>query len=591
VVVVGGGTGGAPAGIGAARRGAKTLVVEYLDGLGGVGTLGLIGTYYYGYRHGFTEEIDKGVAAMDGSAGKVTPSWNVEWKMEWYRRELRKAGAEIWFGALACGVSMDGKRVTGVVVATPEGRGLVKAKVVIDATGNASVAASAGAACTTTDSVDIAVQGTGMPPREPGAHYTNTDYTVTDDSDVLDAWRTFVAGREKYKGAFDLAVIVDSRERRRVIGDYVLSPLDIWNGRTFPDSVVYSQSNFDTHGYTLHPFFALKPPHKDTVSAYTPYRCLLPAGLDGIIVTGLGISAHRDAMPILRMQPDIQNQGYAMGVAAAMAAKAGVGTRDIDMKALQKHLVEKGNLPENVLTDADSYPLPPEKIAAAVKTLRNDYDGIAVVLAFPDAALPLLREAYGAAASEPERLVYAHVLGMLCDPSGAATLAQAIAAAAWDKGWSLSGMGQFGASLSPLDSLIIALGCTGNAEGLDSLIAKAGALDADSEFSHFRAVALAFEALRDKRAAAALAALLKKPGIGGYACTDVETAKRAAQDPNPNIDRDRSLRELILARALYRCGDCEGLGERTLSQFEQDLRGHLARHAHYVLESGKRPKR
>ena len=56
------GTGGAPAGIAAARRGAKTLVVEYLHGLGGVGTLGLISKYYHGYREGFTAEIDRGLA-------------------------------------------------------------------------------------------------------------------------------------------------------------------------------------------------------------------------------------------------------------------------------------------------------------------------------------------------------------------------------------------------------------------------------------------------------------------------------------------------------------------------------------------------
>jgi len=54
VVVVGGGTGGAPAGIAAARQGAKTLVVEYLHGLGGVGTMGYISSYYYGYLQGFT---------------------------------------------------------------------------------------------------------------------------------------------------------------------------------------------------------------------------------------------------------------------------------------------------------------------------------------------------------------------------------------------------------------------------------------------------------------------------------------------------------------------------------------------------------
>ena len=62
VVVIGGGTAGAPAGIGAARRGAKTLVVEYLHGLGGVGTTGAISKYYHGNRVGFTTEVAGGAS-------------------------------------------------------------------------------------------------------------------------------------------------------------------------------------------------------------------------------------------------------------------------------------------------------------------------------------------------------------------------------------------------------------------------------------------------------------------------------------------------------------------------------------------------
>jgi len=50
VLVIGGGTGGAPAGIAAARQGARTLVCEYLPGLGGVGTMGMIGNYHHGNR-------------------------------------------------------------------------------------------------------------------------------------------------------------------------------------------------------------------------------------------------------------------------------------------------------------------------------------------------------------------------------------------------------------------------------------------------------------------------------------------------------------------------------------------------------------
>ena len=64
VVVVGGGTTGAPAGISAARAGAKTLVVEFLHTLGGVGTTGAISSYYWGNRVGFTASVP-GEARLD----------------------------------------------------------------------------------------------------------------------------------------------------------------------------------------------------------------------------------------------------------------------------------------------------------------------------------------------------------------------------------------------------------------------------------------------------------------------------------------------------------------------------------------------
>ncbi|MBN2311819.1 MAG: FAD-dependent oxidoreductase [Candidatus Hydrogenedentes bacterium] len=591
VVVIGGGTGGAPAGIGAARDGAKTLVVEYLHGLGGVGTLGLIGKYYYGFREGFTAQIDAGVAGMGTEDARRAGTWNVEWKMEWFRQELRKSGADIWFGALGCGAFVEDGCVKGVVVATPAGRGVVLAKAVIDSTGNSDVAAAAGAQCTYTDGSHVAVQGTGLPPRTPGTGYTNTDYTLTDETDMVDQWRTLVAAKNRFENGYDLAQIIDSRERRRIVGDFVISPLDIYNGRTYPDTVVYSSSNFDTHGYTVHPLFALKAPDKKAVGADTPYRSLLPKGLDGILVTGLGISAHRDAMPILRMQPDIQNQGYGVGLAASMAAKQGQGTRAIDLKALQRHLVSIGNLPERVLTDEDSFPVPVDTVKDAVARMANDYDGLGIVLMQPDDALPLLRAAYAAAESDDAKLIYAHTLGMLGDATGASTLIDAVASAEWDAGWSFTGGGQFGASISPLDSLIIALAHTRDERALAPIVAKVAKLGPESEFSHHRAVAMALETLADPAGARPLADLLRKHGMMGYAYTAIEDAQRGAQIPDQNTPRDRSLRELILARALFRCGDYEGLGEAVLKEYEQDLRGHHARHAHAVLKGNGRAVR
>lgn len=581
VVVIGGGTGGAPAGISAARQGAKTLVVEYLHGLGGVSTLGLIGKYYWGHRQGFTAEIDQAMEELGVERGKG--GWDVEGRMEWFRRELRNAGADIWFGCIGCGAWVEDNAIKGAVVTTPLGRGVVLADVVIDSTGNADIAVAAGAQSIYTDGSHVAVQGTGMPPRNLGANYTNTDYTMTDEGDMLDMWRTFVVAKEKYESAFDLAQVIDTRERRRIVGDFVISPLDLFNGRTYPDSIGYSYSNFDTHGFTVHPLFTLNPPDKTGVGGYTPYRALLPKGYEGMLVTGLGVSAHRDAMPILRMQPDIQNQGYAAGVAAAMASEAGVPLREIDLKALQRHLVDKDCVPENVLTDTDSYPYSEAEVRQAVANVVNDFEGLGVILAQPDEARPFLRSAYELAANAEDRLVYAHILGMLGDNMGITTLIEAIDSHEWDEGWNFKGMGHFGGSISPVDSLIIAAGSTGDKRAVEPVLRKLQSLGPNSAFSHHRAVAVALESLKASEAADELAALLRTPGMMGYAATYIEDAKNQTQFPDPDLSRNLSLRELILARALYRCGDKDGLGERILREYARDLRGHHARHATAVL--------
>ncbi|MHC4508700.1 MAG: FAD-dependent oxidoreductase, partial [Planctomycetota bacterium] len=589
VVVVGGGTGGAPAGIAAARQGARTLVLEYLHGLGGVGTTGYISKYYYGYIKGFTKEIDVGVTGFAADGKPRRGGWNVEWKKQWYRSELRKAGADIWFGVLGCGAFVENRHVKGVVVATGEGRGVVLAKVIIDSTGNADIAAAAGAGCVYTDGTSVAVQGAGLPPRQLGAGYTNTDWTFIDDADVIDVWRAFVVAKKKYKDAYDLGQLVDTRERRRIVGDFTMSPMDISLRRTYPDTIAIARSNFDSHGYTIHPLFLLKPPDREEMLVNVPYRCLLPRGLDGILVTGLGVSAHRDAMPVIRMQADVQNQGYAAGVAAVAAVRGGTSVRGIDIKTLQEHLVEKGNLPERVLSDRDSFPLPEPTIADAVESVVNDFEGLGILLAHVHDSLPLLRTAYKSARTPKSRLAYAHVLGMLGESVGAEILASAVRSRDWDKGWKYTGMGQYGASISELDSLIIALGRTRDEKALDPILKKVEQLDASSEFSHCRAVAMALETLGNASAARPLAELLSKPGMRGHAFTDVEEAGR--QTPPSATDtrtRNDSLCELVLARALYRCGDYNRLGEAILVQYASDLRAHYARHAREVLQGKNR---
>jgi len=149
-------------------------------------------------------------------------------------------------------------------------------------------------------------------------------------------------------------------------------------------------------------------------------------------------------------------------------------------------------------------------------------------------------------------------------------------------------MGQYGMSLSELDSLIVALGRTRSEQALDPILEKVKQLDAGSEFSHCRAVAIALGTLGDTAAAKSLAEFLEKPGIRGHAFTNIDKARhQTPTGPEDTLTRNRSLRELVLARALYRCGDYEGTGRIILTEYARDLRGHYARHARTVLREKK----
>jgi len=591
VVVIGGGTGGAPAGIAAGRAGARTLVCENLAVLGGVGTAGQIANYYFGNRVGFTAEVDEGVRAREPRPLAKEGRWTPAAKAAWLHRAACDAGTALAFGTICCGAWVVDGRVRGVVVAGPMGYGLVEAGAVVDATGGADVAAAAGAPCVTLGADHVAVQGTGLAGVSPVKRYHNSDHSFSDDTDVVDATQFLVTSKVKFRDFFDAGQLVDSRERRQIDGEVSLSPVDFLCARTFPDSISLSSSNFDSHGFTIHPLFLIKPPNKDRLWVYVPFRALLPKAIDGVLVTGLGLSAHRDALPVVRMQPDVQNHGYAAGRAAAMAAEAGCGLREIDLRVLQEHLVATGILPAEALEHEDSFPVSDERLRRAVEEGWNEHEGIALVFAHPERALPLLRAAHDAATDSKPRVRYAQMLGLLGDPHGVETLAEEVASRHWDPGWNYKGMGQFGASMSELDGLIVALGWTGDARAWDAIVAQMDQLGGDADFSHFRALVLACERLHPRHPhpgiAERLARYLAHPSVGDHVIATMREAHAAlTDDPCENRVRNQALKQIVLARGVYRCGDHEGLGAETLRRFCDDLRGHFARHARAVLAEG-----
>ena len=115
-------------------------------------------------------------------------------------------------------------------------------------------------------------------------------------------------------------------------------------------------------------------------------------------------------------------------------------------------------------------------------------------------------------------------------------------------------------------------------------------LTAGHDFSHHRAVGLALELIGASDAAPPQAEMLTQPDMTGDVHDTVEQARRRDQEDTGGTvgvkTRRDSLRELLLARALYRCGDYGGVGKQILTQYTKDLRGHFARHAQAVLEKG-----
>jgi len=591
LIVVGGGTTGGPAAVGAAKNGLKALVVEQLFELGGVQTAGMICGYYFGNQRGFTAEIDEGV--------KATGRFKSQAKAEWYRASIRKGGGEIWFGSMAVGAVMEGKRLRGLVVVTADGqRGVVLAKAVIDASGNADVAAAAGEPTEFYRTDELINQGVGMAVIRLGEGGHNNDFSYVDDSDASDLCFFGLRTRQGTEAGWDVSQLVNSRERRRLVGVFQMTALDFMTARTFPDTVVQYRSRFDLHGGASGDFFwtkNIRTTNHVTLDANGPYRALLPKTTDGLLVVGLGMSADRDAMSILRMQPDLQNQGYAAAYAVYLALKEKCELRAISVKALQQHLVEKGIVPETVLSEKDSYPLSDSMLKLASHDVMIGYGGLPFIFADPVRAKPYLLEKYNelnkhSSGRDPEvSLVYAHILAVLGDPVGEDELIAWVGAHGWEDKWTEG----LGSGANRMEAYLLALGRAKSKKAVPVIAEKIRVLVTEKKPSNtaFRIVSLVSQMIGDPALAEPLSELLARPNISGHAI------KMGAEiPPVPGYDsrssysqteKNEAPREVNLAAALYRLGDKDGKGESVLKAYADDPRGFYANYARRVLAEKK----
>ena len=320
VIVVGGGPSGCTAAAAAAREGARTLLIETTSSLGGSGTIALVPAWCP-----FSDQekiIYRGLAEKVFNASKEGLAHVNPGDLDWVPIDAEKLkrvyddlvtgfGATVLFQTFLAAVETDdNSRVTTLIVSNKKGLSALRAKVYVDCSGDADLAAWAGAEfqkgddlgqlqpgthCFLLSNVDEAayksgpnlgwwdaqspihaILESGRYPEIPDKHLCHNlvgpgtvgfnaghvwDVDNTDPSTLSQAimkgrklalaYRNALA--EFHPAAFGKAFLVATgsvlgiRETRRIAGDYVLCAEDYIQRRSFADEICRNSYFIDLH--------------------------------------------------------------------------------------------------------------------------------------------------------------------------------------------------------------------------------------------------------------------------------------------------------------------------------------------------------
>ncbi len=133
----------------------------------------------------------------------------------------------------------------------------------------------------------------------------------------------------------DTAAQIGVRCSRRLVGEHVIDHMELLKGTVYPDTI----GVFPDHHHVYSP----EHPHW-----HIPYRSLVARDRENLLVAGRLLSADAVANELLRPIQGCILMGEAAGTAAALAVKAGVTPRNVDVKELQRQLLKQGALLEGV---------------------------------------------------------------------------------------------------------------------------------------------------------------------------------------------------------------------------------------------------
>ncbi|MEO8023523.1 FAD-dependent oxidoreductase [Polaromonas sp.] len=417
VLVVGGGPSGTAAAAAAAREGADVVLLERYNHLGGLSTGGLViwidrMTDWEGKLviRGFAEELFDRLPA-DAVAGPGREDWGstdaakanhwsfrtaayhgvVTWsptidpeRLKLLSQELViERGVKLVYHSWACMPLVEEGKVCGATFESKEGRMAIRARVVIDASGDGDLFARAGAAfvndieeadvhhCMNTawlfGGVDmdrwIAFRAAEpeqysqfmargreecglferpfvswrndvalfMGPRQSGYSALDVDDLTAVEVRSHRAMASHLEYYRRHAPGFEGAYMMLSAPQIGVRHARRLKGVDAVLRSRWPDGVALP----DEIGVT--PAVSPKFPNISI-----PYGALVPETLDGLLACGRHVSCDRNSHGFMREIPQCWITGQAAGVAAALAVARKVQPRAVDVAALQQALLRQG---------------------------------------------------------------------------------------------------------------------------------------------------------------------------------------------------------------------------------------------------------
>jgi len=414
LLVAGGGAAGTVAAVSAARLGLRTALIEEMPFLGGMSTGGCVGTFCGFYTKqrsgelaplvgGLPLEIARTLLKRNHAIGPIPYETTgvlpyVPWGVKLLLEELVRAepGLHLRLHAKLTHALVEGDAIQGVVVQAGVRRIALRARVYVDASGDAELARLAGAETLagelpqypsmmfTMQNADVGRAIASLPglpemlaqrfevdglPRKSGnliptgrpgevivalsrLEFEGRPVDAAEEEELT--WAE-LEGRaqaarlaeflRKHVPGFSEAFLADSaarlgiRETRKIAGAYVLREEDVLGARKFEDGIGRCAWPIERHvsgGETRWRF--LEPG-----SWYTlPYRCLVPKRPSNLLVAGRCLSAESAAFASARVIGPCMLAGQAVAAAARLMGERDVSAADVDIEELRAQLAALG---------------------------------------------------------------------------------------------------------------------------------------------------------------------------------------------------------------------------------------------------------